>query len=876
MSLPATMPLPEAPRAQWASAYAQDHGVALVLIPPGIKGPTGKAWNKNPITDAGVAERTWKENPSHNMGALLGSSELVSFDVDDVAGARAALANAGFDLDAILREGVAVEGNPAKAKRLFRAPAGIDLPVHKLSWPPDPASTPDKDGRRKRVMILELRAGDGLQDVLPPSTHPGTKQPYRFLVGRDPWTLGGFPEMPVELLRLWNEWPEVEAKLRAACPWEQATEPKSGTDEPSDERWAEVRREILRRLPIREVLKRAGVTVPTAGRRFSCPIHQPDRDPSAWLWTPSGGEEVMLCAHGKNGSDVGVETKDGHLLMDALALEAWLRRTSVGKATAELAREIGIPVGSQRKNAKAAGCDATEAASTVEEPDFDRQAASSAEPSPAIDEEALHDTDLGNSRVFLELHGEDVRFCEPFEAWLWWDGRRWNRNAKYRVARWAKDVPRDLHRRAKAAQAEIHKLERAALKGDEQAEARAEALKPGLKNLERRANKAEMKDRLIAIVECARSELLVECIGNPPTPLLDLSPSLFNSVKGTLDMITGELRSHLREDMITKLSRVAYDPDAKCPTWDRFCLQIMGGQQLLVDALHRAAGLSLTGETRERCLFFCYGKGANGKTKFLETVAYVAGDYGGSAPPDLLLSKKGERHPAEIAFLHGKRFVYTVEPDKGRSMAEALVKQLTGGDTLCARGMRENFWEFAPTHKLWLAANHKPEIRGTDNGIWDRIVMIPFTVRFWDPDKGESGPEELRQDKKLGEKLKAEAPGILAKLVRGAMDYYENGLQVPDAWRAASQTYRVESDVVARWAAECVSRSDSDLVMTRAQDVQQSFAAWHVANFGEKPPGMNEVAERLEALGFSKKRNGSGNFYLHMRLSRPEETEEAM
>lgn len=379
----ATLPPLSAPRHKWASAYAR-LGLALVPIPPSMKGPRGQAWPAHAITDARKAADYWRKNPAHNMGAILGLSRIVSFDVDAPEHARRTLAAAGFDLDAILTEGVAVVGNPAKAKRFYLAPDGEALPVHKLLWPPDPKAAPDKHGKRKGVMVLELRAGAGLQDVVPPSIHPDTKRPYRFLDDRDPWTLKGFPPVPGDLLRLWKAWPDLADKLRASCPWKAAEQKElcNGERRLTDVgEWTDVRREILRRLPLREVLQRIGVVV--RDRKFSCPIHPPDKNPSAWTWRAADGGEYLVCAHGGDANGCGVVTASGFLMLDALALEAFRRNVKPGVATVDLARELAIPLpGARRDDARPAAttkADDGKGAATSAKGEGERQKKKSAE-----------------------------------------------------------------------------------------------------------------------------------------------------------------------------------------------------------------------------------------------------------------------------------------------------------------------------------------------------------------------------------------------------------------------------------------------------------------------------------------------------------------
>jgi putative DNA primase/helicase len=274
---------------------------------------------------------------------------------------------------------------------------------------------------------------------------------------------------------------------------------------------------------------------------------------------------------------------------------------------------------------------------------------------------------------------------------------------------------------------------------------------------------------------------------------MDRDGWLFNVVNGTIDLQTGQLREHRREDLITKMAPVAFDANATCPSWDRFMLEIMDDNKDLVGYLQRAVGYAMTADVREQVLFFLYGTGSNGKSTFIDIVLSLLGDYGMQSIPELLMVRQGEAHPTERADLFGRRFVACIEAEEGKRMAESLLKQLTGGDRIRARKCKQDFFEFAPTHKLFLAANHKPGIRGQDFAIWRRIKMIPFTVTFGDD----------RKDKGLPAKLRAELPGILNWAIRGCLDWKRNGLGEPDEVRQATAEYKSEMDIFARFLEEC-------------------------------------------------------------------------
>jgi len=219
-----------------------------------------------------------------------------------------------------------------------------------------------------------------------------------------------------------------------------------------------------------------------------------------------------------------------------------------------------------------------------------------------------------------------------------------------------------------------------------------------------------------------------------------------------------------------------------------------------------------------------------------------------TAAPDLLLAKRSDRHPTELADLFGKRLVTAVESGEGRRLNEALIKQLTGGDKIRARRMREDFWEFEPTHKLWLATNHKPQVRGTDLAIWSRLKLVPFTVAF---------PEE-RQDRQLPKKLLAELPGILRWAVEGCLAWQKDGLGVPDEVKAATETYRQEQDILAVFLSECCVINP--LAKAAAKDLYRAYVEW-CEETGERPTSQRNFGMRLTERGFERYRGGkSGGF----------------
>lgn len=441
--------------------------------------------------------------------------------------------------------------------------------------------------------------------------------------------------------------------------------------------------------------------------------------------------------------------------------------------------------------------------------------------------EPEHLTDLGNARRFARLHQRDVRYCHPWARWIVWDGRRW-----------AIDTTGEVERRGKATVAGIYA--EAANCGDEDRR----------KELAKHALRSEAASKVAAMVSLAASEP-----GVPVLPEdLDALPFAFNCENGTLEGRAMGLREHRREDLITRIGGTSYDSGAWCPLWLAFLDRVMDGNTRLVDFLQRAVGYSLTGDTSERCMFILHGRGKNGKTTFVETVARVLGEYAVRTPTETLLAKHGDSIPNDIARLKGARFVYASESEEGRRLAESQIKAMTGRDTLVARYLRAEYFEFKPEFKLWLDTNNKPVIRGTDDAIWDRIMLVPFTVRIPDAE----------QDRHLGEKLEAELPGILAWAVQGCVAWQRDGLQPPPEVRRATQSYREESDLLADFLAERCNL-DSNLKV-RAQDLTRAYAEWCEAA-GERPLTGRALATRLQERGFEKRHERVGAMWYGLGLS---------
>jgi putative DNA primase/helicase len=264
----------------------------------------------------------------------------------------------------------------------------------------------------------------------------------------------------------------------------------------------------------------------------------------------------------------------------------------------------------------------------------------------------------------------------------------------------------------------------------------------------------------------------------------------------------------------------------------------MDGNDTIIQFLQRIVGYSLTGSVNEQALFFFYGTGANGKSTFINAIQDLMGpDYSKMGPKDLLMLHRGESHPTDTATLYGARFVACVEPEAGRGLAESLVKSLTGGDKVSTRRMREDFWDFWPTHKIVLSANHKPKVKGTDHAIWRRIKLIPFNVEI---------PDDM-QDRKLGEKLKEELSGILTWAIEGCLDWQRNGLQEPVDVVAATSEYRREMDRLGEFFDEKVQINPDSV--EKAKDIYECYKSFCEEN-GERTVSQRVLGLMLRERGY--------------------------
>jgi putative DNA primase/helicase len=429
---------------------------------------------------------------------------------------------------------------------------------------------------------------------------------------------------------------------------------------------------------------------------------------------------------------------------------------------------------------------------------------------------AYHKSDLGNAHRLVSLYRKDIRYVGPW-GWLVWD-----------KCRWARDQTSEISRCAQRTVVEIYKT---ALQTTEP-ERRAALVKHALKS--------ESAGSISAMIKLAESQNEVIATVDE----FDRDPWLFTVANYTIDLRTYDVREHRREDLITKMSHVRWDPAALCPQFMTFLNRIMNKNEDLIGFLQRAFGYALTGRDDEQCLFVFWGGGINGKSTLLNAVRSVFGEYATVAQSDSFLERRDPNVIRnDLADLAGTRLVTSVEIKDGKYLAEGLVKQLTGSDPMKARFLFREHFVFEPKFKLFLAVNHRPTIRGSDLAIWRRIRIVPFTVTI---------PED-EIDRELSEKLAQEQSGILNWLLEGCALWRRDGLGMPPEIKTATDDYRRDMDVLADWIEDCCVE-DPNLMATPA-DMFGTYLT-HCEKTKTKPISQTKFGTILTEKGFKSDKCG--------------------
>lgn len=437
-------------------------------------------------------------------------------------------------------------------------------------------------------------------------------------------------------------------------------------------------------------------------------------------------------------------------------------------------------------------------------------------------------TDAGNAEMFAARCGEIVRYDHRQTRWMIWDTRR---------RRWVKDLERKVRNLA----IKVARLRLGAAADISDDSKRKEQVRWALQS--------EDRHRLDATLELAKSLPPISDNGKG----WDANPLLFGVPNGIVDLLTGKLREATQEDRITNLSPVAFNPSAKCPRFEGFLSQIFNGDQELIRFIQKAIGYSLTGEVNEQCLFCCYGSGANGKSTLFGVLHHIfgLGNYAANLPFSAL--ELQTRNSNDLVMLVGARFVTAAETREGMRLNEQRIKTLTGGDAITARFLYHNSFTFSPTHKLWLAFNHKPIIADDSEGMWRRVRLVPFTRQF----------KPVEQDRNLMETLKAEASGILGWAVKGCLLWQQEGLGIPKAVFTATAAYQSESDHLGQFINECCLVDPKASVSSAA--LCSSYQDWTKDN-DEVPLPRSVFGERLKRRGYQTDRGGHKGTRLWMGL----------
>jgi putative DNA primase/helicase len=466
----------------------------------------------------------------------------------------------------------------------------------------------------------------------------------------------------------------------------------------------------------------------------------------------------------------------------------------------------------------------------------------------------LH-TDLGNARRFSRLHGGKLRYVQVW-GWLHWTGQNWQRDDTGAIMELAKATADGMFTEAGALNRQAARLNEAmATAGEHERKRLAEAADKATaaaKAARDWALRTQSRPRLEAMVALAQSEPGIAARAQD----FDQDPWALNVLNGVIDLRTGELHPHDPQRMITALAPVRFTPGAQCPTFLTFLERIFDKDAELATYVTTFLGYSLTGNVDEQYLHVLWGSGANGKSTLIRVILDLLGNhYAGQAAPDLLLAGNDLRHPTEVADLRGRRFVAAIETGDNRRMNETLVKQLTGGDKVKARYMREDFFEFAPTWKLALVTNHKPRVAPSD-ALFRRLRLIPFTVTI---------PEDER-DPRLLAKLQAEQEGILALLVRGCIAWRKAGaLTAPNAVKLATGEYRSESDDLGKFLLESTDRVAGKEIQART--LYKEFGEWCEAS-GIRAMNQKQFGLKLADHGIEKRTDSSTHltYYLDIVL----------
>lgn len=459
--------------------------------------------------------------------------------------------------------------------------------------------------------------------------------------------------------------------------------------------------------------------------------------------------------------------------------------------------------------------------------------------------------DLGNACRFVARFGGDALFV-PSEGWLAWNGRHWDRETGQTRATMNAQAtsimvrlePDYLKQHASGAAIEIEKLMKGRL---------AWARESG--NAGRiRSMLAQAEPHLTRTIDEFDIDRTKLAVANGTIKFLQPAAAAEHLEPEELFTFCA---LHDREDLMTHVAPVAFDPDADCPNWLAFLEKVQPDPEAR-NFLARLVGYCLTGLTTEECLVAFEGKGANGKSLFLDAIGLLLGSSAATIDFATLLAddrRSGANASPDLARLRGVRVAIAGEPERGAKLAEGRIKAITGGDTIVARKLHKDLFEYRPMFKLIVSWNTRPRVGG-DDGIWRRILLLPWLVQILPRlANGTPNPEWRRKEEMLAE-FRGELPGILQWALRGYADWRQNGLCPPEAVLNAVSSYREQSDPVGTFIAEACITSDPGRTIG-ATPIYRAFCDWS-NDQGWTPMSQRSFGEALTERGFGRKRLGPG------------------
>lgn len=440
--------------------------------------------------------------------------------------------------------------------------------------------------------------------------------------------------------------------------------------------------------------------------------------------------------------------------------------------------------------------------------------------------QCLDANELGDGILYTVLNKDKFIFNVSSKEWLRWAGHYWESDDHNQYLAAVENI---IDRLLEETEAVTEKVNDAIKRHDDESQSKHTGYRDLIyKRISRLRTERGRNPCIKFSISCKKPITITD-------NELDLNPWLLGCPNGIIDLRSGKFRAGRPDEYITKVCPTEWlDYEAKCPGWDKFILDIMSGQQEMADFLQRLLGYAITGLTREHIMIVFWGKGRNGKGTLVRMMQYIMGSLAGTIPTELLLYQRMQRSSAgpspDIVDLKGLRMAFASETEEGQRFSASRVKWLTGGDQLVGRGLHESKPKrFIPQHTTFLETNNKPSVAGDDYAFWQRMLLIHFILSYVDNPEGEY---ERKKDPDLEKKLKAEASGILAWLVRGCIEYQAQGLNPPQAVKDATLEYMQEEDLLGNFVDRYVDQIKGE--KTKSGDIYQAFSRWFKKNNGPK------------------------------------------